>query len=145
MGPCIVSIFQYISNKMQRYTVYLYLETALPVSGGTYTHHKEQFPDINKLCNVVSCWIYDYIGIRLGAHTILHISRIRVNIHPVYSAQACITKGAVCLFMQLRIAALRLIVRSWLDLSTSATRRLHASPRESAQQQKVEMRARNVW
>jgi hypothetical protein len=32
MGPCIVSIYQYISNKMQRYTVYLYLETALHVS-----------------------------------------------------------------------------------------------------------------
>jgi hypothetical protein len=32
MGTCIVSIFQYISNKMQRYTVYLYLETALHVS-----------------------------------------------------------------------------------------------------------------
>jgi len=29
MGPCIVSIFQYISNKMQRYTVYLYLETGV--------------------------------------------------------------------------------------------------------------------
>ena len=29
MGTCIVSIFQYIFNKMQRYTVYLYLETAL--------------------------------------------------------------------------------------------------------------------
>jgi hypothetical protein len=29
MGPCIVSIFQYISNKMQRYTVYSYVETAL--------------------------------------------------------------------------------------------------------------------
>jgi len=42
MGPCIVSIFQYISNKMQRYTVYLYLETALRVSGGTSTHHKER-------------------------------------------------------------------------------------------------------
>jgi hypothetical protein len=41
MGPCIVSIFQHISNKMQRYTVYLYLETALHVSGGTYTHHQE--------------------------------------------------------------------------------------------------------
>jgi hypothetical protein len=27
MSPCIVSIFQYISNKMQRHTVYLYLET----------------------------------------------------------------------------------------------------------------------
>jgi hypothetical protein len=41
MGPCIVSIFQYtcISNKMQRYTVYLYLETALHVSSGTSTHH----------------------------------------------------------------------------------------------------------
>ena len=40
MGSCIVSIFQYISNKMQRYTVYLYLETALHVSGGTSTHHQ---------------------------------------------------------------------------------------------------------
>jgi len=26
---------------MQRYTVYLYLETALHVSGGTTTHHQE--------------------------------------------------------------------------------------------------------
>jgi hypothetical protein len=42
MGPCIVSIFQYISNKMQRCTDYLYLETALPVSGGTSTHHQER-------------------------------------------------------------------------------------------------------
>jgi hypothetical protein len=41
MGPCIVSIFQYISNKMQRYTVYLYLETALHVSRDTSTHHQE--------------------------------------------------------------------------------------------------------
>jgi hypothetical protein len=42
MGPCIVSIFKYISNKMQRYTVYLYLETALHVSGGTSTQHQER-------------------------------------------------------------------------------------------------------
>ena len=42
MGPRIVSIFQYISNKMQRYTVYLYLETALHVSGGASTHHQER-------------------------------------------------------------------------------------------------------
>jgi hypothetical protein len=42
MVPCIVSIFQYISNKMQRYTVYLYLETALQVSGGNSTHHQER-------------------------------------------------------------------------------------------------------
>jgi len=42
MGPCIISIFQYIYSKMQRYTVYLYLETALHVSGGTFTHHQER-------------------------------------------------------------------------------------------------------
>jgi hypothetical protein len=44
MDPCIVSIFQYtcISNKKQRYTVYSYLETALHVSGGTFTHHQER-------------------------------------------------------------------------------------------------------
>jgi hypothetical protein len=47
---------------------------------GWYYHpkHVEQFPDINKLCNVASCWIY--IGILLGAHPFLHISRIRVNL-----------------------------------------------------------------
>jgi hypothetical protein len=38
MGTCIVSI----SNKMQCYTVYSYLETALHVSGGTSTHHQER-------------------------------------------------------------------------------------------------------
>jgi hypothetical protein len=38
MGPCIVSI----SNKMQRYTVYLYLKIDLHVSGGTSTHHQER-------------------------------------------------------------------------------------------------------
>ena len=93
MGSCIVGIFHYISNKIQRYTVYLYLETALHVSGRTSTPHHERiqlylqhlvfavdavdtfvcapddgwkyhpkhvepFPDINKLCNVASCWIY---------------------------------------------------------------------------------------
>jgi hypothetical protein len=31
-----------ISNKMQRYTVYLYLETAVHVSGGSSTHHQER-------------------------------------------------------------------------------------------------------
>jgi hypothetical protein len=43
MGLCIVRIFQYtcISKKMQRHTVYLYLETPLHVSDGTSTHHQE--------------------------------------------------------------------------------------------------------
>jgi len=34
-------IFQYISNKIQLYKVYLYLETAVHVLGGTSTHHQE--------------------------------------------------------------------------------------------------------
>jgi hypothetical protein len=37
MSKCIVSI----SNKMQRHTVYLYLETALHVSDGTSNHNQE--------------------------------------------------------------------------------------------------------
>jgi hypothetical protein len=42
MGLCIVNIFQYIPNKMQLYTVYLYPKTALHVSGGTSTQHQER-------------------------------------------------------------------------------------------------------
>jgi hypothetical protein len=38
MGKRIVSIY----NKIQGYTVYLYLETALHVSGGTSIHHQER-------------------------------------------------------------------------------------------------------
>jgi hypothetical protein len=38
MGLCIVSI----SNKMQRYTFYSYLETVLHISGGTSTYHQER-------------------------------------------------------------------------------------------------------
>ena len=38
----------------------------------------------------------------------------------------------VCLFVQLRTAALRLIVRSWLEVPAFATRRLHACHRARA-------------
>src|SRR5215475_13925602 len=41
MGELLI-VFQYISNNMQRYTVYLYLETALDVLGGISTHHQER-------------------------------------------------------------------------------------------------------
>jgi hypothetical protein len=75
MGTFIISL----SNKMQRYTFYLYLETAVdaavcaPGDGWKYhPKHVEQFLHINKLCNVASCWIY--VGILLGAHQILHIT-----------------------------------------------------------------------
>ena len=60
----IVSIFQYISNKMQRYTVYWYLETALHVLGGISTHHQEHtqlLSTVSGTCQTVTttccyCW-----------------------------------------------------------------------------------------
>jgi hypothetical protein len=42
----------------------------------------------NKLCNVASCWIY--IGILLGAHYILYISRIRVNAFERICVKNCV-------------------------------------------------------
>jgi hypothetical protein len=42
--------------------------------------HVEQLPDINKLYDVASFWIYEYIGTLLGACPILHISRIKVKV-----------------------------------------------------------------
>jgi hypothetical protein len=41
IGPCIVSIFQYISKQDAKLHSYLYMETALHVSRGTSTHHQE--------------------------------------------------------------------------------------------------------
>jgi len=60
------------------YTVYLYPETALHVSGGTFTHHQERIQlylqhlvfVTPKLYKVASCWIYIGIyGWRFIAHT----------------------------------------------------------------------------
>jgi hypothetical protein len=80
---------------MQRYTVYLYLETAVQVSGGISTHHQERIQlyrqhlvfvtplllsaamaagsskDINKLCNVASCWIYN------GTYRVVYQSKVK--------------------------------------------------------------------
>jgi hypothetical protein len=55
MGPCIVNIFQYISNKMQLHTVYLYLETALHVSGGMTTL-TEVFPCFSSVVRQMPGW-----------------------------------------------------------------------------------------
>ena len=56
MCTCFISVFQYIFNKMQRYTVYLYLETALHVSGGTSTHHQAriQLSTASGICHTVT-------------------------------------------------------------------------------------------
>jgi hypothetical protein len=63
--------------------------------GGVRPKHVEQFPDINKRCNIASCWIYSYIGILLGARPILYISRIRVN--PFCTESQCLCKSALYL------------------------------------------------
>jgi hypothetical protein len=56
----------------------VYTAVCAPDDGWKYhPKHAEQFPDINKLWKDASCWIY--IGILLGAHLILHISRIKVK------------------------------------------------------------------
>jgi hypothetical protein len=117
MGKCIVSI----SNKMQRYTVYLYLETAQHVSGGTSTNHQgriqlylQHLVFVTPLLLSASIveeleqglivlwvayathstlkpvyWIYEYIGILLGARPILHISRIKVKKQCKKGIQIC--------------------------------------------------------
>ena len=41
MGPCIANVFSSLTNKMQRYTIYLFLLSALYVSGGSSAHHQE--------------------------------------------------------------------------------------------------------
>ena len=119
MGPCIANVLPSITNKMQGYTIYLFLWNTLHVSGGSSAHHQEfkavytssgtlsnlycylplslkscnissntvasssksltkypmlyiqfellmmgggtdveHFTEINKLCNVASCWLY---------------------------------------------------------------------------------------
>jgi hypothetical protein len=73
--------------------------------------HIEQFPDIDKLCNVASCWIYVYIGILLGARPILHISRLKVNIlvlllcHHIWLVFVC--PSAFCVSFWLRFGGVR--------------------------------------
>jgi hypothetical protein len=41
MGPCVVNVFLSIINKIQRYTIHLFLQNALHVSGGCSAHHQE--------------------------------------------------------------------------------------------------------
>jgi hypothetical protein len=63
------------------------------MGGSTTRKYVEQFPGINKLFDVAACWIY--IGIQLGAHHILHISRISVNRDLVFSMYYGVAKTAV--------------------------------------------------
>ena len=41
MGPCIAKVFSSATNKIQRYTIYLFLWNSLHVSGGSSAHHQE--------------------------------------------------------------------------------------------------------
>jgi hypothetical protein len=48
---------------------------------------------MNKLCKVASCWTY--IEILLGAHPILHISRIRVKNNVNYTGAPAVCPHGV--------------------------------------------------
>jgi len=74
-----ISIYMYIQQDATLHSLFLTGNCSTCFGWKYHPKHVEQFPDTNKLCNVASCWIY--IGILLGAHPILHISRIRVNAH----------------------------------------------------------------
>ena len=41
MGPCIVNVFLSTTNKMQRYTIFFIVVSALHVSRGFSAHHQE--------------------------------------------------------------------------------------------------------
>src|SRR5215475_5486451 len=77
MCPCIVSI--YMQQDATLHSLFISGNCSTCFGWKYHPKHVEQFPDINKLCNVASCWIYEYTGILLGARPILHISRIKVN------------------------------------------------------------------
>jgi hypothetical protein len=56
---------------MQRYTVYLYMETALHISGDTFTHHQERIQLYLQhlvICHTVTA-ICRYRGVRHPQHT----------------------------------------------------------------------------
>jgi hypothetical protein len=101
MGPWIVSIFHYtcISNKMQRYTVYLYLETALTYFGWYFHPSSGAHTTVSTaygICHIVTaiCRYRGRVGTGLsvlaliGAHPILHVSRIRVKANTTNTRQA---------------------------------------------------------
>jgi hypothetical protein len=72
--------------------------------GWYHPKHVEQFPDINKLCNVAARWIYEYIRLLLRARPILHKSRLRVKVvitcayHSVGKTQEYINKYSLLQF-----------------------------------------------
>ena len=72
---------------------------------------------------------------------VMAVSFLTFNESP---STAMVTVCTLLLFSTYALQPSRLIVRSGLDIPTFATRRLHASPRESTQQRKVKLWARNV-
>jgi hypothetical protein len=65
--------------------IYLYIQQdgklhSLFISGNCSTCFGWYFhPSSGELCKVASCFVYEYIGILLGPHHVLHISRIKAK------------------------------------------------------------------
>jgi len=58
MCPCIANAFSSITNKMQRYTSYLFLWNALQVSGGSSAHHQQLKNCIDSIGYFVKFYCY---------------------------------------------------------------------------------------
>ena len=89
VGPCIANVFSSITNKMQRYTIYLFLWNALYVSGGSSAHHQEiktvysascilsnlycylplSWQAAVKVWQNTRCWIYSFDLLMMGGGT----------------------------------------------------------------------------
>jgi hypothetical protein len=79
---------------MQRYTVYLYLKTALRVSGGTSTHHQEhiQLSTASGICHTVTaiCRYRGSVGTGLNVLWLAYF-------HPSSGAHATVsTASGIC-------------------------------------------------
>jgi hypothetical protein len=85
MGSCIANNSQYVSNKMQLHTVYLYRETALHVSGVISTYHQERQKYSNiypTRCNFTQ---FIYIWKMLYMFRVLFLPIIRSAYNCIYS------------------------------------------------------------
>ena len=128
---------------MQFYTVYLYLETALHVSGGTSTHHQER----------IQLYLQHLVSVRpllLLAAIVEGLKKTRNYISfseecsYLYAINSILHCCCVIIF-NLHTAAFKAYCEIWIRRSNfrhQASPRL--SPRESTQRRKVELCARNV-
>jgi hypothetical protein len=86
MGSCFANIFQYMSNKMQLYTLYLYLETVLHIPGVTSTHYQERIQLYLCLISV----LFDVHGSVHRKYILIYIQQ-NATLHALFISGNCST------------------------------------------------------